>query len=361
VITVTVIPDPVSLPVGSGVFSGKNCFDVVQINDNAECGLKVNRESKKHSFSDTPTETYTFIPTGSPDGLMFACKNLDAAHPVIAGISQNGYEVTVTFYPGLDAAAAGLTRAEALKAELYAVFMDGAVRKQLTVTLSVSDCLCCPGLFIPGGEYDDIAMTTSLPNGTTAPNDNGRAANYLLTSTDANGFANNKTGYGLCYYYRDANSSGTGGVTSTHYTWHNAIGSSSAVPPYDNGGVCQTTEGIDAADAHADWRLPNLGELAQIGQLVSNNTFGGIEAGMGSQAEINKAISGGIGYSPYGSLPAGSITTASGTYNMVISNFWSSTESHDTVAWTWAYYVVGRDAYPNVKTFDYFVRCVRRF
>jgi uncharacterized protein (TIGR02145 family) len=306
------------------------------------------------------TQVYTFIPTGSPDGLMFTCKNLDAAHPVIKSISQNGYEVTVTFYPGLDAAAAGLTRANALKAELYAVFMDGAVRKQLTVTLSVSDCQCCPGLFIPEGEYYDIGPVTSLPDGSTTANMNGSAADSLLSSKAANGFANNKTGSGLCYYYRDANSSGTGSGGSSNYGWHNAFGSSSATAPYKNGGVCQTEEGIDADDAHADWRLPNLGELAQIGQLVSNSPVGAIKAGVGSQAEINKAINKGTGYSPYGSLPAGTVT-ANGTYNMAVNTFWSSTEFNASQAWRWLHGTYYRRADDNPKGTIAFVRCVRRF
>jgi plastocyanin len=348
VITVTVIPNPVSLPVGDGTFLGKTCFDVVQINDDVECGLKMNRESKKHSFSNTPTETYMFTPTGSPTGLMFAYTNLDALHPVIAGISQNGNEVTVTFYPGLDAAAAGLTRAEALKAELYAVFMDGDVQKQLTLTLSVSDCQCCPGLFIPGGEYSDIAATTALPSGSTANNTDGRAANFLLTSTAANGFANNKTGYGLCYYYRSANPSGTGSSSPTRYIWVNART------------VCQTVEGIDAADAHGDWRLPNLGELAQIGQLVSNNADGAINAGIGSQAEINKAISGGPDYSPYGYLPAGTVT-ANGTYNITQITYWSSTRRSADAGWGWDYNSSLRRVYSNSNSSNDHVRCVRRF
>jgi hypothetical protein len=288
---------------------------------------------------------------------MFACKNLDAAHPVIKSISQNENQVTVTFYPGLDAAAAGLTRAEALKAELYAVFTSGGTQQQLTLTLSVSDCQCCPGLFIPGGEYKNIDMTTTLPGG--IGNTDGSAANALLTSTNANGFANNKTGYGLCYYYRDANSSGTPGSSSS-YSWHNAVGSSSATSPYNNGGVCQTPQGIDTDDAHADWRLPNLGELAQIGQLVSNNASAAINAGIGSQAEINKAISKGPGYNPYGYLPTGTVT-ANGTYNMVISNYDSSTEHSTADFWVWYYSVNRRYALFGDKRGGTYVRCVRKF
>jgi hypothetical protein len=348
VIDVTVYPNPLSLPVGDGVFSGKTCFDVVQTNNNVECGMKADRESKKHSFSDTPTETYTFTPTGSPTGLMFAYTNLDALHPVIAGISQNGYEVTVTFYSGLDADAAGLSRTEALKAELYAVFTSNGTQQQLTLTLSVSDCQCCPGLFIPGGEYSNIAMTSTLPKGSTTDNKNGSAANALLTSTATNGFANRKTGYGLCYYYRDANSSGTSGSSST-YTWGDALT------------VCQTEEGIDAGDAHGDWRLPNLGELAQIGQLASNNASAAINAGIGSQAEVNKAISGETGYTPYGSLPTGTVTTTSGTYNMMKYYSWSRTERDANSVWCWSYYPDHRGAGNNTKTNTNYVRCVRKF
>jgi uncharacterized protein (TIGR02145 family) len=348
VITVTVISDPLSLPVGNGVLSGKNCFDVVQTNNDAECGLITNRLSSKHSFSENPTETYMFTPTGSVTDLMFACKNLDPLHPVIQSISQDGNEVTVTFYPTLNMDAAGLSRANALKAELYAVFKDGSTRKHLTVTLSVSDCLCCPGLFIPGGEYDDIAETKTLPVGSTTQNKDGSAADSLLTSTDANGFGDKKTGYGLCYYYRDANSSGSGSGAPTDYNWTDAMA------------LCQDTRGIDAGDAHADWRLPNLGEMAQIGQVVSNIAATTINVGVGSQAEINKAINKGTGYTPYGSLPAGTVT-ANGTYNMLQLAYWSRTENDFIYAWYWTYYANYRHAYYINRTAERYVRCVRKF
>jgi hypothetical protein len=126
VITVTVIPNPVTLPAGNGTFSGKTCFDVVQTNDDLECGLKVDRNSKKYSFLETPTQLYTFTPIGTPTDLIFAHKNLDDVHLVIKSISQNENEVTVTFYPTLNVDAAGLSRTNALKAELYAVFMPGS-------------------------------------------------------------------------------------------------------------------------------------------------------------------------------------------------------------------------------------------
>jgi hypothetical protein len=359
VISVTVIPDPLSLPVGNGAFSGKTCFDVVQTNDNPECGFLDDRESKKHSFSKTPTETYTFIPTDSPSGLMFAYKNLDPLHPVIKSISQNEYEVTVTFYPGMDGDAKGLNRAGALKADLYAVFTSGTTQQQLTLTLSVSDCQCCPGLFIPDGEYGDIGpITETFLPGSTAQNGDGRAANALLTS--ANGFANKKTGNGLCYYYRDANLDGIGGGSST-YSWHNAGGSASAIYPYNNGGVCQTAEGIDVDDAHAYWRLPNLGELAQIGQAVSSNATGTINDGIGSQAEINKAIGKtSPNYHQYGSLPAGTITTV-GTYNLLTIWYWSSTQYNAANYWMWNYVSGYRAASAGGPASIYRVRCVRRF
>jgi uncharacterized protein (TIGR02145 family) len=341
VITVTVIPDPVSLPWGNGTLSGKTCFDVVQTNDNAECGMKASRESKKHSFSDTPTETYTFTPSGAPTGLTFAYENLNSSN-VIQSISQNGNQVTVTFYPGLDAAAAGLTRTDALKADLYAIFMSSGTQQKLKLTLSVSDCQCCPGLFIPGGEYSNIAKTETLPPGVeNTQNTDGSAANALLSSTAANGFANRKTGYSLCYYYRDATYNGS---VYPRDSWADAMA------------VCQTTDGIDAADAHPDWRLPNLGEYAQIGQLVSNNAESAINAGIGSQTEINKAISQGYGYFPEGTV------TANGTYNLIHNNFWSSSEHvMSAFAWRWTYITSYRYVYSEHKGMASYVRCVRRF
>jgi uncharacterized protein (TIGR02145 family) len=349
VIAVTTINPTILPPPGAiGTLSGPTCFDVAATNDGPGCGKLDARQSGKRFFADFPTETYTFIPS-DVTGLFFDYKNLDNDHPVIKSLEQVGNTVIVTFHTDLNTRAAGLIRADALKAELYAVY-NGMYSTMLT--LSVSDCQCCPGLLVVGGEYEDIAMTSTLPPGYDTFNDNGSAARIIMQ-------AFKKSGSDLCYYYRDAESSGYDYAPKS-FNWYDAISSPLARPPFIIG-VCQTTHGVDAADDHDDWRLPNLAELAQIGQLVSKNGSETLDAGVGSQTDVNTAISQGTNYSNGIAFPAGSNTTSSGTYNLRHTDYWSSTGYDDANAWYWTFFSSERRAGYNSKTYIGYVRCVRRF
>jgi uncharacterized protein (TIGR02145 family) len=343
VITLTVF-NPALFTIGNGYLSGPTCFDIAYSNPEDGCGdLTGNmRKNRKRSFFASPTQVYTFsmYDNNIPSGLSLVYINKDASHPVIKSLEQNETSVTVTFHTELDIWTKGLTRADALKAELYAIYNGSYLAKLL---LSVSDCQCCPGLLVVGGEYNqhDSNPLASLPAGYNSdPTQSGSAAKVVMEAFDNNG---GKTGNDLCYYYRDANAINT---------WDNAV---------DN--VCKNTPGIDAGDAHGGWRLPNLAELAQIGQLVSNYTTGGVNNdGIGSQAHVNTAISQGSGYSDGIAFPPGSYTTAD-TYNLINSSYWSSTErsSAEQTAWLWTYNKNYRYALPGYKAGSNSVRCVRSF
>jgi uncharacterized protein (TIGR02145 family) len=338
VITVIVF-DP-ALPAGPGNLAGTICFDVATANDGTSCGYLLDRASRGRSFATAYMEDYIFsFPSGSPSNLSFDFKNLDPARPVIQRLSRTpGSDiVTVIFHTDLNTRAAEVIRANALKAELYAIYNDDQVTK---VTLSVSDCQCCPGLLVVGGEYNNIAATTSIPGNS---NSNGSVANTVIGLFTP-------TGYNLCYYYRDAD---------TQYSWHNAVGSSSG--SYSPRGICGTEHGVDATDAHSSWRLPHLAELAQIGQLVSNNGPGTLNSGVGSQTHVNTAISQGTAYSDGFAFPDGSQTNSTGIYNLLHNTYWSSTEREAINSWGWSFQTNTRTATMGSKTNSHYVRCVRRF
>ncbi|MDR1437039.1 MAG: DUF1566 domain-containing protein, partial [Candidatus Symbiothrix sp.] len=234
------------------------------------------------------------------------------------------------------------TRANELKAELYAVYEGN---QSTVLTLRVSDCQYCPGLLVVGGEYNYIEKIGNLPDGSTH-NNNGSAANALLNSNSVS-----KSGSDLCYYKRDANSSSSQ-TDPLKYVWSSAIT------------ICQSTQGIDAADAHIDWRLPNLAELAQIGELVSDNGDGTINSGVGSQTHVNAAINQGPAYAVNFAFPANSYTTSTGTSNLLHFVYWSSTEYTNNridIAWPWNFAPSYRYSASTTKSSIAYVRCVRPF
>jgi uncharacterized protein (TIGR02145 family) len=349
VIIVDVI-NPAALPSGIGILSGTACFDVALSNSGNSCGNPVDRLSTKRSFTFSSTEDYTFaVLSGSVDNLFFYYKNLDPTNPVVQKLEQNGNTVTVTFYSDLDTRAQGHTRAQALKAELYAVYNGSQATKR---SLSVSDCRCCPGLLVVGGEYKQHSAhptVTTFPGEYLSSIPDARGTEAVIKGFNNSHSGNGKTGSDLCYYYRDANASSLPAATPTSYSWADATT------------VCQTTQGVDAVDVPSEWRRPNQAELALIGQLVANNTFGALNSGVGSQTDINTAISQGDGYANGIAFPAGSYTMPSGTYNLSQNNYyWSSTEYSGTVAWAWN--PPARNSHPNRKQTDlHYVRCVRSF
>ncbi|MDR1763855.1 MAG: PKD domain-containing protein [Dysgonamonadaceae bacterium] len=80
VFTVTVNPDPATLPTGTGSFAGRTCFDVAQTNDGGDCGALASRQAETLSangaradFSQTitNTQTYTFTPSGTVSNVRF--------------------------------------------------------------------------------------------------------------------------------------------------------------------------------------------------------------------------------------------------------------------------------------------------
>jgi uncharacterized protein (TIGR02145 family) len=346
VITVIVL-DP-ALPSGAGNLIGTSCFDVAAGNNSSNgCGALSSRI--KRVFTNSFTEVYTFsVLTGSDavTGLSFDFKNLNATYPVIESLSTSpdSKTVTVTFHTELDTWAQGLTRAQPLQAELYAIYNTNQATK---LTLSVSDCRCCPGLLVPGGEYNDVADPIYSPSGSNASNTDGSTAKIIME-------ASSKTGYDLCYYYRDA-TSGSAGSSST-YAWNTTDGTTNAM------NVCQTMQGVDAVDIPGGWRLPKFAELAQIGQLVSSYTSAEIDKGVGSQEHVDAAISGNTMGSDAFALPAGSNTTT-GTYNLRHNYYWSC-RMYDATNYIWMWNFTPSSRKPILGSPQQnisYVRCVRRF
>ena len=164
-LTVTVIADPATLPVGSGSFAGLTCFDIALSNDNVNnCAPLSVRLMQKADFTNaaTHTQVYTFTPTGTVSNVRFAYINTNGS--VVTGLSggNSGSNVstavtaTVNYNTSLNSLALGLTNSNALTAELYVIYNDGATNngadQQLKLTVQVKDCLCC-GAYVAPGEW----------------------------------------------------------------------------------------------------------------------------------------------------------------------------------------------------------------
>jgi hypothetical protein len=264
---VNVIPfDPSTYPQGTGSFYGKTCFDIVDGNDSINnCGSKASRGSHKTVFADrieqdgttaapySGVQVYTFTPPGTVSHVQFlytetAGISIDRIVPQGAYATQDNIntacKVTVYYKSSLDNDLKGTTHTTGNKVTLYAIYNDGPTNngtdRLVALNVSLQDCGCCNGLLVPDGAYNTyITDANPLPEDSERMNNNGSARTALLSSSIIT-----KAGGDLCYYYRDA---------SATYNWHDATGSSSAQSKYANGGVCQTTEGVDASDADVAW------------------------------------------------------------------------------------------------------------
>ena len=156
-----------ALTSGSGSLSGKSCFDVVMVNNGADCGLLTGRLSQKADFSQTATntQTYSFTPISAVSNVRFYYVNTNGN--VITAISggnagtniTGAVNATVNYNTALNALASGTTRATALTANIIVVYNNNATNTgtdvQLTLQVNVQDCACC-GAYIAPGVYKNF-------------------------------------------------------------------------------------------------------------------------------------------------------------------------------------------------------------
>ena len=240
--------NPENLPLGTGTFTGRTCFDVVRINDGGACGTRVGRLSQQADFTNANinTQIYTYTPNGNVSNVRFYA--IDPTGKVIQSFTPTGYPgptnygtsrtVTVKYYATLNQDAAGLTRTNALKATLYVVYNDAAngngADKKLPLTVSVQDCSCCPGYLAKQGEYKQTVtpLNFSTANFTTVQ------AYFSKTLKD------------LCFYMTDY--------------------SSLANPVSNAVAVCKSPTYMDPSIQAMGWRLPNICELGAINGIATN-------------------------------------------------------------------------------------------
>jgi uncharacterized protein (TIGR02145 family) len=150
--------------VNTGSLSGKTCFDVAISNDNANtCAALSARTPQKADFAlaATNTQIYTFTPQGTVSNVRFSYVNTNGnvITNLVGGNTGNNITTavtaTATFNTALNAPATGLTNANALTADIYVIYNDGATGagtdRQLKITPKVKDCTCCGAFSFANG------------------------------------------------------------------------------------------------------------------------------------------------------------------------------------------------------------------
>jgi uncharacterized protein (TIGR02145 family) len=147
---------PIVGSANGGSLGGKTCFDVAISNDNVNgCALLTSRTPQKADFTLAATnqQVYTFTPLGTVSNVRFSYVNTNGnvITAITGGNAGNNITTavtaTVSFNTGLNAPATGLTNTNALTADIYAIYNDGAtnngVDRQVKITPKVKDCACC--------------------------------------------------------------------------------------------------------------------------------------------------------------------------------------------------------------------------
>ena len=137
--TVTGIANPSSLEIGAGTLTGKSCFDINKSNDGGGCAPNSSRVEQATNFATQFVQPYVFTASTSgsksnlrfvivdPNGLIES-SNADTAG--VPGTINNGQAVTLTVnykktLSDVGGIIYGRVTADALKAQIYAVYNNG--------------------------------------------------------------------------------------------------------------------------------------------------------------------------------------------------------------------------------------------
>lgn len=146
--------DVTTVPVGSAIFKGRKCMDVIQTAGSYRGSFPIrNDEFVALGGGSLSTQTYTFTPSGTVSNVRFIYKNTSGT-PVtgisgdIPGSVTTPITATVTFNSNLVNLARGTliggTGSQVpLKADIYAIYFDGTGDKMIKASIIVKDQACC--------------------------------------------------------------------------------------------------------------------------------------------------------------------------------------------------------------------------
>jgi uncharacterized protein (TIGR02145 family) len=166
---------------GSGVFTGKTCFDIVEGNFNPEGGYANVRNYQKTNFSDpavqdpkdmnfkapySGSQVYTFTPDGDVSNVRFAWVDDASFTSILSMTPQDDYsgdiqpgqecKTLVVYKPTMNEDLVDYTRDMALKPKLYAIYNDQinnqGTDQYVELTVNLQDGSCC-GAYISATEW----------------------------------------------------------------------------------------------------------------------------------------------------------------------------------------------------------------
>jgi uncharacterized protein (TIGR02145 family) len=151
--TLTVTPNVINMPVGTGSLSGQSCFDIGATDyQSGSCGALSSRTSHSTNFASGFSETYTFTATTNTvknvrfyitEGSDYVLST-SAANPV-SGALSNGSSTTftVTYRNDLNTALKGRDRSNPGVVMLYVVYNNNTEDVSLSLRITIQDCSCC--------------------------------------------------------------------------------------------------------------------------------------------------------------------------------------------------------------------------
>lgn len=219
--TLTVDINPGTLPLGSGTFTGKTCFDINKSNFDTDCGTESVRADYATNFATLGAVTYTFTasPSGTKTNLRFIVVDQEdvianfTANNISGTIANNqtatlviNYKTTLSSESG---PIYGRTRDQAAMVKLYAVYNNGSIDVSIPIIVNIQDCACCGGAQqIGNGTYltrlygTDCWMVENSKEGSASATYFGE---NISTTTITNGSTYRPSTINGQHYYGDGN------------------------------------------------------------------------------------------------------------------------------------------------------------
>ncbi|WP_029902422.1 FISUMP domain-containing protein [Prevotella sp. 10(H)] len=146
----TIMVRDMNIPDGEGRLSGIDCFDVVQSNDNSDCGRLKIREPYKADFTKKYDYTFTSMGHGNSNLTFFIDDAEEAVEsytvqPNIPPTLANGgkYTITVKYKESLMQTAAGRDNNNPITVVIYALYRSGGREMKTRRFVTIKDCDCC--------------------------------------------------------------------------------------------------------------------------------------------------------------------------------------------------------------------------